>query len=59
MTPKQPAPPAEPAPAVAPLSPGVRRHLGQNLRNLYGDVHAAPVTRRLETLIAQLEKTGR
>jgi hypothetical protein len=50
---------AEPGPGTTPLSPSVRRHLGQNLRALYADTLAAPVNQRLENLIAQLTKTKR
>lgn len=46
-------------PGVAPLAAGIRRHLGQNLRALYADTLAAPLTQRLETLMAQLDKTKR
>lgn len=56
VMPKQPAPQAAPAQAAAPLSPSVRRHLGQNLRSVYADVLAAPASQRLEALIAQLDK---
>ncbi len=41
---------------AAPLSAKVRRHLGQNLRTLYADALTAPVSQRLEALIAQLDK---
>ncbi|MDP4005760.1 hypothetical protein [Methylobacterium sp. NEAU K] len=47
---------AEPAAAAAALSPNVRRHLGQTLRTHYADTLAAPVSQRLEALIAQLGK---
>lgn len=54
---------ALPAVAVAgdvpPLSRNVRRHLGQNLRGHYADALSAPVSERLEALIAQLDKPGR
>lgn len=43
-------------PAKPPLSAGVRRHLGQNLRTLYADSLSAPVSERLEALIAQLDR---
>lgn len=59
VEPKQPAPSAEPAQAATPLSPNVRRHLGQNLRSVYADALAAPVNQRLEALIAQLDKPKR
>lgn len=42
-----------------PLSPGIRRHLGQNLRALFTDTLAAPVDKRLEALIARLDKPKR
>ncbi|GJE62319.1 NepR family anti-sigma factor [Methylobacterium trifolii] len=48
-------PAATPA-SKPPLSPGVRRHLGQNLRTLYADSLSAPVSQRLEALIAQLDR---
>ena len=44
---------------AAPLSAGIRRHLGQNLRTLYADTFTAPPTQRLEALIAQLAKVKR
>ena len=47
------------APAVPnapPLNATVRRHLGQNLRSHYADSLSAPVSQRLEALIAQLDK---
>ncbi|WP_244625512.1 NepR family anti-sigma factor [Methylobacterium mesophilicum] len=46
-------------PRRRPLAAGIRRHLGQNLRALYADTLAAPLTQRLETLMAQLDKTKR
>lgn len=50
-------PPAGEGPeGVAPLSHNVRRHLGQTLRGHYADSLAAPVSERLEALIAQLDK---
>lgn len=60
--PRQPAdlPPAmDQAGATPPLSPAVRRHLGQNLRGHYAESLSAPVNERLETLIAQLDKPAR
>ncbi len=48
-----------PGATAAPLSPNVRRHLGQNLRALYADTLTAPVSQRLEALIAQLDRTKR
>jgi hypothetical protein len=45
--------------ATPPLSAGVRRHLGQNLRAFYADALAAPASQRLEALIAQLAKPKR
>ncbi|WP_457106281.1 hypothetical protein [Methylobacterium sp. P5_C11] len=45
--------------ATAPLPPGVRRHIGQNLRTFYSDALAAPANQRLEALIAQLAKPKR
>lgn len=50
---------SEQPPTIAPLSATVRRHLGQNLRSLYADTLAAPISQRLEALIAQLEKPRR
>lgn len=47
---------AEAASTVAPLSPSVRRHLGQNLRAAYADTLAAPINQRLEALVQQLAK---
>ncbi|GJE10327.1 MULTISPECIES: hypothetical protein [Methylobacterium] len=44
---------------AAPLTPGVRRHLGQNLRVLFADTLEAPPTQRLEALLAQLAKAKR
>lgn len=41
-----------------PLSPTVRRHLGQTLRGHYADSLSAPVGERLEALLAQLDKTA-
>ncbi len=41
---------------IPPLSRNVRRHLGQNLRGHYADALSAPVSERLEALIAQLDK---
>lgn len=45
--------------SAAPMTPGIRRHLGQNLRVLYADTLAAPPTQRLEALLAQLAKAKR
>ncbi|ACB23104.1 hypothetical protein ABID82_005730 [Methylobacterium sp. PvP062] len=42
-----------------PLSPGIRRHLGQNLRTLLTDTLSAPVDQRLEALIDRLGKPKR
>ena len=57
----QPERPAETGPMAAstPLSASVRRHLGQNLRTHYADALTAPVSQRLEALIAQLDKPKR
>lgn len=57
--PADPAPVMDPAAATPPLSPAVRRHLGQNLRGHYAESLSAPVNQRLEALIAQLDKPGR
>ncbi|SFK80179.1 hypothetical protein [Methylorubrum salsuginis] len=43
--------------AVPPLSQGVRRHLGKNLRSLYAGCLTEPVGERIEALIARLGKT--
>ncbi len=43
--------------AAPPLSQGVRRHLGKNLRTLYAGSLTEPVGERLEALIARLGKT--
>lgn len=62
---ERPSQPADPLPAahvvegVPPLSRSVRRHLGQNLRGHYADSLSAPVSERLEALIAQLDKPNR
>lgn len=48
--------PNEAKPASPPLNAGVRRHLGQNLRTHYADSLSAPVSQRLEALIAQLDR---
>ena len=56
MTKPQMSPPGETPQAQPPLHPSVRRHLGQNLRNLYADTLSAPVSERLEALIAQLDR---
>lgn len=48
--------PSEPKPAGPPLNASVRRHLGRNLRTLYADSLSAPVSQRLEALIAQLDR---
>ena len=42
-----------------PLSPNVRRHLGQTLRGHYAESLSAPVGQRLEALLAQLDKQAR
>ncbi|MEE7448330.1 hypothetical protein MRF4_11150 [Methylobacterium radiotolerans] len=42
-----------------PLSPDIRRHLGQNLRTLFTDTLSAPVDPRLEALIARLNQPKR
>lgn len=39
-----------------PLSQGVRRHLGKNLRSLYSGSLTEPVGERIEALIARLGK---
>ena len=44
---------------VAPLSPNIRRHLGQHLRTLFTDTLSAPVDQRLEALIARLNNPKR
>ena len=44
---------------AVPLSANVRRHLGQNLRTHYAEALTAPVSQRLEALIAQLDKPKR
>ncbi|MET0745354.1 MAG: hypothetical protein ABWY78_18430 [Microvirga sp.] len=49
-------PEATAASTAAPLSPSVRRHLGQNLRAAYADTLAAPFNQRLEALVQQLAK---
>lgn len=49
-------PAANPA-DIPPLSQGVRRHLGRNLRALYAGCLTEPVGERLEALIARLGKT--
>ena len=41
---------------VPPLAPGIRRHLGRTLRAHCADSLAAPVSQRLEALIAQIAK---
>lgn len=62
---EQPPRPADPIPVLGPaadtppLSPAIRRHLGQNLRGHYAESLSAPVGERLETLIAQLDKPAR
>ncbi|GAB6841511.1 hypothetical protein HNR00_000743 [Methylorubrum rhodinum] len=43
--------------AVPPLSQGVRRHLGRNLRSLYSGCLTEPVGERIEALIARLGKS--
>ncbi|WP_375465351.1 NepR family anti-sigma factor [uncultured Methylobacterium sp.] len=48
--------PDEAKPASPPLNASVRRHLGRNLRTLYADSLSAPVSQRLESLIAQLDR---
>lgn len=53
--PERPSP-QESAPDVPPLAAGIRRHLGRTLRSHYADALAAPVSQRLEALIAQLAK---
>ncbi|MCJ2063462.1 hypothetical protein MKK63_12165 [Methylobacterium sp. J-088] len=53
--PERPAP-VEATADVPPLAPGIRRHLGRTLRSQYADSLAAPVSERLEALIAQLVK---
>lgn len=40
-----------------PLSQGVRRHLGKNLRSLYAGCLTEPVGERIEALIARLGKS--
>lgn len=49
----------ETVPVGTSLSASVRRHLGQNLRTLYADSLSAPVSQRLEALIAQLDRPKR
>lgn len=53
--------PSETVPVAGqtPLSANIRRHLGQNLRTHYADALTAPVSGRLEALIAQLDKPKR
>lgn len=51
--------PAMDAADAPPLSPVVRRHLGQTLRGHYADSLSAPVGERLEALLAQLDKQAR
>ena len=41
------------------LTPGIRRHLGQNLRTLFTDTLSAPVDQRMATLIDRLNKPKR
>lgn len=58
---ERPTSTVEPAQAMdpveaPPLSPNVRRHLGQTLRGHYADSLSAPVGERLEALLAQLDK---
>jgi hypothetical protein len=53
--PERPTPP-EAMTDVPPLAAGIRRHLGRTLRSQYADSLAAPVSQRLEALIAQLAK---
>ena len=53
--PERPSPPG-PAARATPLPTGIRHHLGRNLRAYYAEALAAPVTQRLEALIAQLTK---
>lgn len=43
--------------AAPPLSQGVRRHLGKNLRSLYAGCLTEPVGEHIEALIARLGKT--
>lgn len=42
-------------PAVQPLSPSVRRHLGKSLRSFYAESFSEPVSERLEALLAKLD----
>ena len=44
---------------AAPLTPGVRRHLGQTRRVLLADTLAAPPPPRLAARLAQLAKAKR
>lgn len=53
------APAMDPAGTAPPLSPAIRRHLGQNLRGHYAETLSAPVSERLEALIAQLDEPER
>jgi len=48
--------PLKPDTAPPPLSAGVRRHLGKNLRSFYADTLTEPVSNHLEALLARLEK---
>ena len=51
--------PSTDATDAPPLSPNVRRHLGQTLRGHYAESLSAPVGQRLEALLAQLDKQTR
>ena len=43
-------------PAAPPLSPNVRRHLGQTLRSFYAASLSEPVSERMEALLAKLDR---
>lgn len=43
------------SPVTPPLSPGVRRHLGQTLRSFYAASLSEPVSERMEALLARLD----
>lgn len=42
--------------AAPPLSPSVRRHLGQTLRSFYATALNEPVSERMEALLARLDR---
>lgn len=47
------------APAPAPLSPSIRRHIGRGLRVVYADALTEPVGQRIEDLLDRLDKPVR